>query len=388
MERDPIQLPARLARLVQRSNAEDLTREIEGLLASGRRQLTVGLGPGVDVPLLDRQLYAAEIESLGRQLVVATLRTEPDGFLVERGWSNFGVYTWAESDPGWNSVPYSGLIRGLRPGDRIALGSTPADSLTFMLPRAPGVPDPSGRSRALPPMAPSHLRGEQPPGELDQSLSHSSPPSLSRGTRTSSARSHRRAPAAPRQLLPAQRTRFQSIFDHAIRHWRYEIMTFGTRNDNVIVTDDPELDGLRVALRRSLTNPERGYELFVRDSGPELWVKARGAAVRYLYEGDSAKLTGLGHRIGFYGYVVELPAPAAPVPKFTPSRPPTVEEISVTLDIPEDRLHEHKLVRARYAAYSLVFQPDSGRRPDPGHESRLLELKVCFQTWEELFPET
>src|SRR5688572_16890122 len=132
-------MPMVLARLIQ-TQAVDLAAEMAVLLAQGQRRITLGLGPGVDVPLLDEELHAAEVALLDRELVVATVRAEPDGYVVERGWTNFGIYVWSEREPLWQSVPWMGEVRGLRPGDKLALGSTPAEALKLVFPDSPLVP--------------------------------------------------------------------------------------------------------------------------------------------------------------------------------------------------------------------------------------------------------
>ena len=399
MDRDPVQLPPRIARLVQKANAATLTREIELAMAEGLNPVTIGIGPGVDVPLLDNELYAAEIAALNRQLVVATIRAEPDGYVVERGRSNFGVYTWAEREPGWTSVPFMSFVRGLRAGDRIALGSTPADSLTFFLPESALVPPPlentpPGAPRATPQVAARRpvRRGGPPSHESDGSMSFGTPPSMSRG---SDRGLQRRTPTPPRHLLPGERRRFQPAFEHAIHHWDYANITMGTATGSVIVMDDPELQGLAVMVRRRVASPQKGYQLVVQDPGPELWLKEHGEAVRYLDRGDRVRLMGGGHRIGMHGYVVELPAPVRPTPRFGPDNPPTLEDVSETLGVPLQRLKDARLVKARYEAFSLAFQPNqpsnattivgTGGRVDPGDMSRYRELKACFEAWMQFY---
>ena len=382
MERDPVHLPARLARLVQKANAEDLTRELTALLAEGRRHVSVGLGPGVDVPLLDEELYAAEVALLDRELVVMLVRVEADGYVIERGWSNFGVYTWAHADPGWNSVPSMGMIRGLRDGDKVALGSAPADSLTFVLPPNALIPRAihSSPDRSRTPPRPRLGRADTPPS-LEDSLTYSSASSSPRRRRRSNVGP---TPFPARRRPPAERSSFQPIFDHALKYWHYSMITFGSDPDSVIVVADPELAGLRAALGRNLAKPGRGYDLFVKNPGPDLWVKMSGEAVRMLRPGDTIHLNGPGNRIGFHGYVVELLAPIMPQPRFKAGYEPTDEEIGETLEVPVDRLADQTLVTARYLTAIRGLHPDH-HEGNPGHLSRYLELKTCFDTWKTRF---
>src|SRR5690242_1254832 len=116
---EPTAMPIAVARLVQTRKDLDIRSEISALLETGLRRITIGIGPGVDVPLLDEELHAAEIAELDREVVIAAVRAESDGFVIERGWTNFGLYVWTEIDPLWTSVPWMGTARGLRPGDKV-----------------------------------------------------------------------------------------------------------------------------------------------------------------------------------------------------------------------------------------------------------------------------
>ncbi|MEZ4238760.1 MAG: hypothetical protein R3F59_21935 [Myxococcota bacterium] len=148
-------LPVAIARLVQAQRV-DIEGELRALLEEGTRRVTIGIGPTVDIPLLDEELHAAEIAELDRELVVATVMAEPDGYIVERGWSNFGLYTWSDADPIWHSVPWMGIVRGLRPGDKVAMGSTPAEAPSSCCPESaldpaadpPAQPAQGGRGQA------------------------------------------------------------------------------------------------------------------------------------------------------------------------------------------------------------------------------------------------
>src|SRR5687767_5298422 len=135
MEERRTYMPIAIARLVQQQgqNEVDIEAELRSLLEAGHRRITIGLGEGVDIPLLDQELHAAEIAELDRDLVVAAVRAEPDGYVIERGYSNFGLYVWSDQDPIWHSVPWMGVVRALRPGDKVALGSAPAEAIQFLL---------------------------------------------------------------------------------------------------------------------------------------------------------------------------------------------------------------------------------------------------------------
>ena len=360
-------MPLALAQLVT-SQAIDLGAEVRALLRGGKRRITMGLGPGVDVPLLDEELYAAEVAVLERELVVAAIRAEPDGYVVERGWSNFGVYVWTEREPVWSSVPHMGEVRGLRPGDKVALGSTPADAVSFQLPESDLVP---------PPMA---HRTERQRRASKQRTVRTPEPAPRRTTPPPAQRVVQ--PPAPRR--PVQdRARFQEVFEVALNHWRYPMLTIGTDPSHVIVLDDPQLGSLRAALSRNVDSPERGYDLFVKDPGAELWVQPQGESPRDLAKGAVVRLKGAGNRLGFSGYVVELPAPARPVPRFGPRETPSSIDVAKVLGLGLLQLQDPGIVKARYRELARRFHPDR-HDGDPGHLSRFLEIQACFDAWRAL----
>ncbi|MEQ1569711.1 MAG: J domain-containing protein [Myxococcota bacterium] len=386
---DPTALPIQLARLVQAQRDVDIRSELAALFESGRRTATIGIGLNVDVPLLDRELHAAEIASLDREVVIAAVRVESDGYLLERGWSNFGVYVWTELDPLWVSVPWMGTVRGLRPGDKVAMGSTPADALQFTLPESAAVPPrlfrrsprqeeaDAERRAATPPPAATPLAPGRTPGISGRTLGPKDPwegvtPNPKFATPMSAAASRRPMP------LRVDSDRFQPAFDVAIKHWRYAMITFGGDDRSVVPLDDPELAPLRAALVRNLEQPERGYELFVRDPTPELWVQQRGAGAQILQKGAVIKLTGPGNRFGFAGYVVHLPEPAGPIPRFGPRTPPTELEIAAVLGLREHEVHNPDRVKLAYREQVVRFHPDK-HGGEPGHLSRYLELQACME---------
>lgn len=375
-------LPVAIARLVQQQgrNEIDIEAELRSLLDAGHRRITIGLGVGVDIPLLDQELHAAEIAELDRDLVVAAVRAEPDGYVIERGWSNFGLYVWTDTEPVWQSIPWMGMVRALRPGDKVALGSTPAEAVQFQLPESALVPPRLHRRSQRVEQAAEQRKNREPTPPADPTFTPSGrsprgaterPPGSGGGTTRSAPR-----PAPVR----VDSDRFQARFDIAVKHWRYAMMTIGGDDSSVIVLDDPDLGSLRAALGRNLDQPDRGYELFVKDPGPDLWVQPTGSGARLLARADVVKLRGAGNRLGFAGYVVQLPDPAAPVPRFGPRQTPTRAEISDVLGIPENQLADTDLVKSRYRELALRFHPDR-HDGDPGHLSRFLEIQSCFDVW-------
>lgn len=383
-------LPVAIARLVQQQgrNEVDIEAELSALLESGHRRITIGLGLGVDIPLLDQELHAAEIAELDRDLVVTAVRAEPDGYVIERGWSNFGLYVWSDSEPVWRSVPWMGLVRALRPGDKVALGSTPAEAIQFQLPESTLVPPRMHRRSQRVEQASEQRRNREhtPPAEPTLVTPRGATPSHSPTPVGASVRSDPRANRTPGPLprrpapLRVDSDRFQARFDIAIKYWRYVMITFGGDAGSIVVLDDPELGSLRAAIGRNLEQPDRGYELFVKDPTPDLWVQPAGAAARVLARAEVVKLRGPGNRIGFAGYVVSLPDPAAPVPRFGPRQVPTVAEMADVFGLSAHQMTDADLVKSRYRELALRFHPDRSDG-DPGHLSRFLEIQASFSAW-------
>jgi hypothetical protein len=375
-------LPMAIARLVQQQgrNEVDIEGELRSLLDGGHRRITVGLGLGVDVPLLDQELHAAEIAELDRDLIVAVVRAEPDGYVVERGWSNFGVYVWTDAEPIWQSVTWMGMVRALRPGDKVALGSTPADAVQFRLPESTLVPPRLHRRSQRLERATEERKNREPTPPADPQLT--TPGARTPGAHPTPGPGRTPTSAAPARPAPLRvdSDRFQARFDVAIKHWRYAMITIGGDDGAVITLDDPDLVSLRAALGRNLEQPDRGYELFVKDPTPEMWVQPTGAAARLLARADVVKLRGAGNRIGFAGYVVHLPDPAAPIPRFGPRQFPTMAEVADVLGLPDHHLADPDIVKARYRELVLRFHPDR-HDGDPGHLSRFLEIQACFDLW-------
>lgn len=365
-------MPIALAKLVQSRSKSgiDLGAEVRELLADGRRRITIGLGPGVDVPLLDEELHAAEIADLDRELVVAAIRAEPDGYVVERGETNFGVYVWTELHPLWETVRFMAEIRGLRPGDEVALGSTPAEAVKFVLPESSLVPPPRARRSARTDLA------------REQQRARSVTPTSASERRPRIRDSGPTPPTAPGRtwVRRVQRDRWQRLFDAALLHWRYAMITFGGDERAVLHLDDPELASLRAAVARNLEQPERGYEVFVKDPTPSLWVEVAGQDRRQLGRGEVVKLRGPGNRIGFGPYAVELPPPAVPVPRFGPRQTPTRAEVAEVLGLRELDLLSSEIVKERYRALVRRFHPDR-HDGDPGHTSRFLEIQAALRAW-------
>jgi hypothetical protein len=356
-------MPIALARLIQ-TQAVDLAGEVSARLASGQRRITLGLGPGVDVPLLDEELHAAEVAMLDRELVVAAIRAESDGYVVERGATNFGVYVWSERDPIWESVPWMGAVRGLRPGDKLGLGSTPAEAVKLVFPDSPLVPPPARRTdRQLRAAA----KAATPVGSAP------APP------RSSTPASARRA-SPSRTWTGGPPHRYQHLFEVALRHWRYAMLTIGTDAKNTLVLDDPELAELRLAITRNPQHPDRGYELFVKAAACNPWLAREGGSVRPLDKGVVERLQGPGNRIGFGPYVIVLPEPVVPTPRFAPREVPSRAEIADVLGLSEIDLTDGEKVKARYRELARRFHPDRNSG-DPGDTSRFLEIQTTFDAW-------
>ena len=366
----PVQLPVRVGQLMAASQSIDLAAEIRQLLEDGRRRVTLGLGPGVDVPLLDEELYQAEVELVDRELVVAAVRAEPDGYVVERGWSNFGVYVWSIIDPMWTSVPHHGAIRGLRPGDQVALGSTPADALKFHLPE----------SHLVPPARIRRTARQRAAAEQHRSRPGATTPSPTPAAVAAHGTAADTSPIGAPSARSADRSRFQIAFDHALLHWRYDMVTFGSDPASVIVLDDPSLASVKAALRRNIEQPHRGYDLFVKDPGAGLWVAPAGAPAEALARGAVVRLKGPGNRLGFGPYVVELPAPAVPTPRFSPEDPPQPVDIARILGLTVEDLDDEAQVKASHRSLVKRFHPDL-HPDDQGHLSRFLEIQAAFEAW-------
>jgi hypothetical protein len=318
-------VPIDLSRLV-RLDRVDLDGEIKRLLGEGRRQITVGIGADVDIQLLDDDLLAADAVPVERTLVVLTLRAESTGYVVQRGESNFGLFVWEEASPWWEVVPRLSEIRDLRPGDRISLGSTPAEGLQVVLPATP-------------------LVGSVRPADLGQDRA------------------------------------YQEAVRVALLHWRYRTLVLSSRHDAEVVLDDVMLTDLVVHLHREPDDPEIGLVVEAVRPEPDLWVKPRDESIRYLSEGGSLRLKGGGHRLGFDRYVIDLPPLAEVTARFSSRVPPSDHEVRQVLGLSEAEADDPKAVKRRYRALVRRFHPD---RPDarPGHTSRFLEVQACYETWE------
>lgn len=374
-------LPIAIARLIQNQKDHDIAGELRSLFDSGNRNLTIGLGPDVDIPLLDQELHAAAIAEIDRQVIVLSIHAEADGYMLERGESNFGLFVWTDLDPSWKSIPAGGSSRGLRPGDKIALGSVPADALQIVLPESSAVAprahrrsarletaETQRRSRETPPQpsVPPPTTKKTPIGALPKAVSLSKMP----------LRSSVSPKPAP---LRVDSDRYQRRFDSALKFWRYSMISVGSDLSSIILLDDPELASLRFALTRNLDAPERGYELFVKDPTPELWVQPSGHGAQLLSRGDFIKLKGNGNRLGFAGYLVHLADPAVPIARFA-TQPPTRPEIAEILGLELSDLEDPDAVKSAHRELVLRFHPDR-HSGDPGHLSRFYEVQACFDAW-------
>lgn len=318
-------VPIDLNKLV-RLDRVDLDGEIRRLLGGGQRRITVGIGADVDITLLDDDLLATDAVPLERSVVVMTLRGEPTGYVVQRGEGNFGLFVWDQSAPWWQVVPRLGELRGLAAGDRISLGSTPAEGIQVTLPPAPGVGSVQAGSE-----------GED------------------------------------RQYQEAVRV--------ALLHWRYPTVTLGVRHDAVVRLDDVMLTDLHVALHRDVDDPEVGLVVEAIRPEPDLWVRPRDEAIRYLSEGGTVRLKGGGHELGFERFRIELPIPQVVAPRFTGRVPPTRDEVARVLGLSLDDLDDPGLVKRRHRELVRRFHPDLAGASE-GHRSRFLEIQACVRAWE------
>jgi hypothetical protein len=312
-------LPLSMDQLVRVSRV-DLEAEILRCLGEGLRTIRIGLGTAVDIRLLDDDLLAADVRLVDRELEILIVHAEAGfGYTLHRGASNFGVY-WGPSDAAFpdRSVRRHSQVAGLVGGDRVGLGSTPAEALRFALPRLSDLP--SG-------------------------------------------------------LAPADE-RASERFRIALCHWRYRVVTFGGHPNAVLRFAEPELSPLRAALVRELDAPD-GYRLMALVPAADLAVARRGSGIFVpLSAGDLIQLPGGGHRLRFGGVQVVLPEPVAPTPRFSARVRPTLSDVADVFGL--DDLDDPTVVRARYRELVRELHPDRNRE-DPGHTSRFHEVQACWE---------
>lgn len=372
-------LPPALARLVEtRSNATDLAGELAAHLGRGRTRVTLGLGHEVDVPLLPGELSAVEATLRDRDLVVAAIRLDHEGYAVERPATNFGVYV-RRQDAVWRSVPQAGELRA-GPGDELGLGSTPAEAVKVRLPDGPWIARSPYRS------ARHHLldegKGQVPP-------TRSTPPPRLRAPSSVPGAppvTDRRTPPTlkPRSVRQGPDRRYEPRFVLALLHWRYAMITFGGDARAVLHLEDPSLERLRAAIGRNVDSPDRGYELFVKEPTPDLWVAAPDEEPRALARGQAVRVRG-GHTLGFGVFAVTLPEPVAVTPRFGPAHLPTIADVASVFELTLAELRDEGRVKSRYRELARRFHPDRTGN-DPGPTSRFVELQQAFEAWKSGLP--
>ena len=165
--------------------------------------------------------------------------------------------------------------------------------------------------------------------------------------------------------------RFQARFDMAIKHWRYAMMTIGGDESSVIVLDNPDLGSLRAALGRNLEQPDRGYELFVKDPTPDLWVQPSGSGARLLARAERGQAPRAREPARVRGLRGPAPDPAAPVPRFGPRQTPTRPRWPTCSGSARTSSADADAVKTRYRELALRFHPDR-HDGEPGHLSRFL----------------
>jgi hypothetical protein len=401
--------PPALAQLVEaKAQSQTLERELFDLFLRGRRRVTLGLGPGVDLPLLHDELAHAGLALTERDVVVATIKAEPEGYTVERAITNFGIFV--QRPQNWASLGQGAELRDLPAGTVLGLGSTPADAVKVTLPDGPWIVGRAVRSarheslKAPPPRTPPDVGfrlPEPPPHAAEHPVT---PPTqgphapyrtnpgvgsgrtnpgvatgkTNPGLRTTPPGAERRPP--PR-LPPTLTSReYEPRLRGALLHWKYGMVSFGGDPASVVYLPDPALARLRAAILRNVDQPERGYELFVKEPEPDFWVQPRGEAVTWMSRGGATKLRGPGNVIGFGKWAVELPEPTVVTPRFGPRAVPSREDVAAVMELSPADLDDPELVRARYKELARRFHPDR-TKSDPGATSRFVELQVAFDAW-------
>ncbi len=379
-------LPPALARMVlTQSKPADLAAEITTLLRVGRRRVTLGLGPEVDVPLLPDELVRADVAVGDRSLVVAVIRVDVEGYAVERPATNFGVYV--RKDSVWRSVPQLGDVKGLPAGTELGLGSTPAEALKLTLPDGPWIvpvqargPRHAAVASPTPSVPPPPKQPSAPPPRVTPPTlgprsgwpSSSASPSSAERVRSRFAERVRRPPAPSREYEPR--------FAVALRHWRYAMLTFGGDPSAVLHLEDPALARLRAAIGRNLDEPDRGYDLFVKDPDPDLWIAGPGELPRPLRRGEVLRIRGAGQTLGFAHYAVTLPPPGPITPRFGPGAAPTEQDIASVFELTSAELRDEDRVKSRHRELARRFHPDRTGN-DPGPTSRFVELQQAWEAW-------
>jgi hypothetical protein len=402
-------LPPALAQLVEtKAQSQTLERELYELFLRGRRRITIGLGPGVDLPLLPAELDTAGLRVTERDLVVASIRAEPEGYTVERPFTNFGTYV--KQSAHWASINQGAELRNLPAGTIVGLGSTPADAVKVALPdgpwllsgqaprsarhaqfqtpspsgpagfRLPDGPAPSSATPVTPPTLGPHAPYRTNPGHSlpPDGRPRATPPGADRRATPPGAERHSAPPSKQPPALPSRE--YDARLRAALLHWKYSLVTFGGDPTSVVYLPDPALTKFRVAILRNVDQPDRGYELFVKEPDPDFWVLARGERVVWLQRGASLRLKGPGHRIGFGRWAIDLPEPQIVSPRFGPRAVLTREDVAAVFELDPDQLGDAELVKGRHRELARRFHPDR-TKSDPGATSRFVELQQAFEAW-------
>jgi hypothetical protein len=406
-------LPPALAQLVEtKAQGQSLERELFELFLRGRRRVTIGIGPGVDLPLLKDELDTAGLRMTDRDVVVATIRAEPEGYTVERAVTNFGIYV--KQPQNWASIGQGAEVRNLPPGTVLGLGSTPADAVKVTLPDGPWIatvhvrsarhaqlqtpqparagpdfrlpegPPPGKETPVTPPTQGPHAAYRTNPGvgRTNPGVGRPPPRTLTPGEppRRSTPAGAERTALPPKQPPALLSREYEARFRDALLHWKYSLVTFGGDPTSVLHLPDPALAKLRAAILRNLEQPDRGYEIFVKDADPDFWVQPRGEPVTWMQRGGAAKLRGAGNRLGFGRWVVELPEPTAVTARFGPRSTPSREDVAAVLELTPEQLEDGELVKARHRELVRRFHPDR-TKSDPGATSRFVEIQQAFDAW-------
>ncbi len=258
---------------------------------------------------------------------------------MARGQANFGVFLDGDDEPSrsdFGQLHRYRQVDGLRPGDRVGLGSCPGDAVWFSLPPIRGV-----RFSARP-------------------------------AGTTRMRNFK--------LL------YQAQFRAALLHWRYREITFGSDEDRLIWMNEPELMGLQGSVIRDPDDPAQGYRVVIHTGAVQV-THCRGGYDRFdpIPVGVEVPLNGLGSRLRFADeHQVELPAPTVVTGRFTGRDIPTADDIVAVLGLHPDNLLEHDLVKARYRQLVRALHPDRAG-DNEGHISRFIEVQACWAAYQQTY---
>ena len=326
-------LPMTLHQLVQVSRV-DVGQRLKERIESGYLANTIGIGEHADITLLDDDLLAAAVTTVDRNVEIVTVTLHPgQGWSAARGDANFGVYH--DSEFGFTQLHRRSQIDDLVPGDRIGMGSCPADALWFQLPE---------------------IRGIRIPQRV------------------------RRSPAGQRKLT------YQATLRAALLHWNYDVITLGSDEACVVRVRDPDLAGLSIQLSRTLEDPSRGLTLEVTGRRIPVLRSVRGSdRFEPVEPGESVVLHGGENRLRFgTDQQVHLPAPCTPIGRFDGRISPTTPDIIAVLGLDSTDLQDSGVVKHRYRELVRVLHPD--RNPDnEGHKSRFLEVQACWKVYREVY---